>query len=102
MESGRERRVPLLGATSLPPAGPLRGRPKLRQPLRRQIVERFARQGHHRRRRSKSSCSRTRRSKETHYKKQVLAELERESPPKLLVVGASPKRRPGTRLPSRP
>ena len=34
--------------------------------------------------------------RETHYKKQVLAELERESPPKLVVMGAAPKRRAGT------
>jgi hypothetical protein len=34
--------------------------------------------------------------RETHYKKQVLAELERESSPKFVVVGASPKRRAGT------
>ncbi len=34
--------------------------------------------------------------RETHYKKQVLAELERESPPKIVVMGTSPRRRPGT------
>ncbi|MGD0679990.1 MAG: three-Cys-motif partner protein TcmP [Polyangiaceae bacterium] len=34
--------------------------------------------------------------RETHYKKQVLAELERESPPKLVPIGAHPRRRSGT------
>lgn len=34
--------------------------------------------------------------RETHYKKQVLAKLESESPPKLVVVGAAANRRVGT------